>query len=635
MIFRKWNRSMERWVVVWLLCLVTLWFAGCATRPPERQGVSPIPSTTETSQESDHAMKSEATPETLLPVENLVLVPRPRVITTASGRVKPDGPVSRKIDPGVVTQPQGYRLEIGQDGIRIIGHDDAGVFYGEQTLRQIQRQCGPGTVLPELTIDDWPDFPNRGVMLDISRDKVPTMETLRMLVDLFAELKYNQLQLYMEHTFAYKGHEVVWQNASPMTPDEIRELDGWCRERFIELVPNQNSFGHMERWLSHPEYASIAERPGSGDLCPVDPGSIALLRDMYAQLLLNFSSRYVNVGCDETWSLGQGRSKAACDQYGKGRVYLNFLKEIHSLVQEHQRTMMFWGDIILQHPELIPELPGDIIAMVWGYEADHPYAEQCPKFAASGIRFYVCPGTSSWNSLLGRTSNAMENLRNAARNGLAHGASGYLVTDWGDNGHWQCIPVSFAPFTYGAALSWCYEKNRDLDLARALNVHVFQDAAESMGQAVLDLGDAHTLTGVRLGNATVYYSFLLNAVEGSPRKGPLAALTPEGVESALAAIDEGLRQVDVSRSRRPDADLVRAEFHADGALARTALLLARYRLRHNCGTSGLPAAEKAEVLRSLDTAMAQLKEAWMARNREGGLSDSLDRLGRLRERLTR
>ncbi|HPO31352.1 MAG TPA: hypothetical protein PKX28_08920, partial [Candidatus Hydrogenedentes bacterium] len=103
----------------------------------------------------------------------------------------------------------------------------------------------------------------------------------------------------------------------------------------------------------------------------------------------------------------------------------------------------------------------------------------------------------------------------------------------------------------------------------------------------------------------------------------------------MAAIDEGLRRVDVSRPRRPDADLVRAEFHADGALARTALMLARYRLRHNCGTSGLPAAEKAEVLRSLDTAMAQLKEAWMARNREGGLSDSLDRLSRLRERLTR
>jgi len=573
--------------------------------------------------------------ESVLSVDELVLVPRPRAIQSAAGRVKPDVPVTRKVDPGVIPQPQGYRLEIRPDGVQITGHDDAGVFYGEQTLKQIQRQCTLARALPALTIDDWPDFLNRGVMLDISRDKVPSMDTLRMLVDLFAELKYNQLQLYMEHTFAYQGHETVWKNASPMTPAEIQQLDGWCRERFIELVPNQNSFGHMERWLSHPEYAHLAERPGSSDLCPVDPASIALLRDLYAQLLPNFSSSQFNVGCDETWSLGQGRSKEACDQLGKGRVYLNFLTQIYTLVQEHQRTMMFWGDIILQHPELIPELPQNIIAMVWGYEADHPYTEQCPKFAASGIRFYVCPGTSSWNSLLGRTSNALENMRNAARNGLAHGALGYLVTDWGDNGHWQCIPVSFAPFTYGAALSWCYEKNLDLDLARALDVHVFQDAAGCMGKAVLDLGDAHALTGTSIGNSTVYYSLLLNAIEGTPRKGSLAALTPEKVESALAAIDEGLRQVESARMERPDGALIIQEYQADCALARTALLLARYRLRHNCGTSALPAAEKAEILRQLDAAITQLRTVWLARNREGGLADSIGKLDRLRERLAK
>ena len=55
-------------------------------------------------------------------------------------------------------------------------------------------------------------------MLDISRDKVPTMPTLFALVDRLAEWKINQLQLYIEHTFAYRGHEEVWRNADPMTP---------------------------------------------------------------------------------------------------------------------------------------------------------------------------------------------------------------------------------------------------------------------------------------------------------------------------------------------------------------------------------------------------------------------------------
>jgi len=119
-----------------------------------------------------------------------------------------------------------------------------------------------------IDINDWPDFPNRGVLLDISRDKVPTMKTLYELVDLLSEWKINQFQLYTEHTFAYRNHGVVWDKAGPMTGEEILALDMYCRERFVELVPNQNSFAHMERWLKHKEYLHLAEREDSP--CPTD-----------------------------------------------------------------------------------------------------------------------------------------------------------------------------------------------------------------------------------------------------------------------------------------------------------------------------------------------------------------------------
>src|SRR5690606_11763612 len=116
------------------------------------------------------------------------------------------------------------------------------VFYGAVTLIQLLEQAGAS--LPCLRISDRPDFVDRGVMLDVSRDKVPTMETLYRLVDRLASWKINQLQLYTEHTFAYRHHPEVWAKASPLTGEEILRLDAYCRERFIELVPNQNSFGH-------------------------------------------------------------------------------------------------------------------------------------------------------------------------------------------------------------------------------------------------------------------------------------------------------------------------------------------------------------------------------------------------------
>jgi hypothetical protein len=73
------------------------------------------------------------------------------------------------------------------------------------------------------------------------------MKTLREIVDLLARCRYNQFQLYTEHTFAYAAHPAVWEEADPLTPAEIRKLDAYCQIQGIELVANQNTFGHMER----------------------------------------------------------------------------------------------------------------------------------------------------------------------------------------------------------------------------------------------------------------------------------------------------------------------------------------------------------------------------------------------------
>jgi len=79
--------------------------------------------------------------------------------------------------------------------------------------------------------------------------------------------------------------------------------------------------------------------------------------------------------------------------------------------------------------------------------------------ALKEIPFYVCPGTSSWNTVVGRTDNAVANLVSAAHHGRENGAVGYLVTDWGDNGHWQTLPVSYLGFMAGAGLAWNAEAN--------------------------------------------------------------------------------------------------------------------------------------------------------------------------------
>ncbi len=527
-----------------------------------------------------------------------------------------------------------YHLTVSTNGIVIAGRDLPGIFYGVMTLVQIVQQHG--ATLPCLTIEDWPDFPVRGVMLDISRDKVPTMETLYGLIDKLASWKVNQFQLYTEHTFAYRQHEQVWANASPLTAEEILDLDAYCRARHVELVPNQNSFGHMDRWLKHAPYRHLGETeepflsPWGNILPPFSfspavPETLDLLDTLYDELLPNFTSTLFNVGCDETVDLGLGRSRALVEAQGKGRVYLDFLLEIYERVRSRGYTMQFWGDIIDQYPDLVSEVPHDAIALEWGYEADHDFPGMARLFASSGIPFYVCPGTSSWRTIAGRTDNCLGNIRNAVENGLKNGAIGVLNTDWGDNGHWQTLPISYLGFAYGAALSWAYAPNVDLDLPAVLDAFAFQDRAGVMGRLAYDLGNVYQTPGMLFENTSAlfvsYEDSLAEMLQGQqPQAGPddPSALKAR-LDATLAQIDQIMASLGRAQMGTPDADLVRREF----ALAARMLRHGARRVQFQLEDSDLRADDLAA---ELDAIVKEYRAVWLTRNRPGGLDDSAARL---------
>ena len=462
--------------------------------------------------------------------------------------------------------PEGYALTISKNGIEILFREIGGLHVATATLRQIIRECARGTDLrsvnsqartpvplrlPYLKIRDWPDFARRGVMLDISRGRVPKLETLLELVEHLADFKINEFQLYTEHTFAYRHYRAVWQSWGALTGEEIRQLDARCQQLGIDLVPNQNSFGHLRYFLEHPRIKKLAEvskpyEDASGEfvrhpttLAPDLPGTLPFLRELYDELLPNFRSRFFNVGCDETFDLGRGRSKKLCVTKGQGRVYLDFLKQIHRETSTRGKRMMFWGDIILKYPKLIPELAKinsssgssrrelapfssnladdqsglipqcgtatidcNVIALNWGYEANHPFEKEAAKFAKAKTPFYVCPGTSTWQTLIGRHDNALANLRAAARAGRRHGAIGYLITDWGDGGHPQPLAVSYLPYLAGASLSWCAKTFDEAKLIPVLSRDVFKDPTGNAAKAAFALGRAHRKLKFTMPNET-------------------------------------------------------------------------------------------------------------------------------------
>jgi len=360
---------------------------------------------------------------------------------------------------------QAYRLRVLPTQIELTGATPPGVFHGLQTLRQLAILCGP--TWPCLEIEDRPALAVRGVSYDVSRGKVPTLDTLKVMADRLALLKINQLQLYVEHTFAFAFDPDISAGCSPLTPDEIRALDTWCRARRIELVPSLASFGHMARILSLPQYRHLAEvspetsweqmswhqRVRGLTLDVSNPESRELLRRMYAEYLPLFSSRRVNVCCDETYDLGKGRGARRSAELGPGGLFLEHVCWLREVCAGHGKQIMIWGDMLLKYPELIDRLPKDVIVLNWGYDANVDYAST-GRFTAAGLTAWVCPGTSGWNRFAHDINVAEINIRGQVAAARDYGAEGLLITDWGDDGHVAPPAAAWHPLTLAAALAW-------------------------------------------------------------------------------------------------------------------------------------------------------------------------------------
>ena len=201
-----------------------------------------------------------------------------------------------KVDSGI--KSQGYNLIITKNGISIEYFDLYGALYGFMTLNQIMNAIvgAPGNEshqvnIPCCAISDYPDYPIRGYMLDIGRNKVPKTDEVLRLIDMLAGLKINHVELYIEGIpFAYKSYPGMWEGKEVMRGEDILIIDKYCKDRLIELVPTQNNFGHMDNWL-YKEYRHLAECPegfyvgethipGPRCLNPFNPGSIELVKNI-------------------------------------------------------------------------------------------------------------------------------------------------------------------------------------------------------------------------------------------------------------------------------------------------------------------------------------------------------------------
>jgi hypothetical protein len=604
-----------------------------------------------------------------------------------------------------------YSLSITPQRVTLRG-SALGLIWAERTLRQIIGQCRRRDVrlatmrryrggdaaptvaappnLPCVKIADAPQMRFRGVMLDVSRGRVPTLETLLGLVEQMSFFKLNVLQLYTEHTFAFRHLPLIGKGHGALTSEDMLRLDAHCRRNGVELMPCLQAFGHMYHILKLKPYQHLAEVKPDKTISAnrgltISPGmeeSYELLEKMFDDFLPSFSSGFCNVNCDETYDLGKGASKSEAERIGIGRVYLNHILRLHKIVTgKHGKRMMMWGDIILNHPELIAELPKDIIVMNWGYEAQEKY-ETTKQFAACGLTHWVCPGTSSWNTIAPRVNNACANISRFVAAGIETGASGMLNTDWGDGGHYNLQGLSWHGYAFGAEAAWSGAANTgsvgaksvgaksvgagsgerggaenvqhstsniqrstaaDSSTLQPINPSTFDAAfgrlffgegGEKIGKAFRALGSACDNAAMNLRNCsrTMWMLFgefsKLNELEQTKSLTPLALKEAErtaretGKVFAAALREKGWtrEQLQTLREYKLAADLL-------GFAARRTLMAQE---AGNAQRSTLNAQRSGRLAREKRALVARFKELWLARAKPEGMEIALERFERAR-----
>lgn len=503
-------------------------------------------------------------------------------------------------DPGV---PESYRLRITPAGLTLSAPDAAGFFYALQTLRQIRQQAG-GT-LPCLEIDDAPAFPLRGYYLDISRGRVPRLDMLKRRVRLLASLKINHLQLYFEHPFRFRFDPDIAGENDAFDADDLKTLDAFCRDHFIELVPSFTCFGHMGRILSLPPYRELAEvefpapswesatwlqRLRGCTLHTRDPDAQDLIRRILDEFLPCFASHRFNLCGDETYDLGRRTPDASPADLA--RQYTDHLRFLHREASRHGKSLMLWGDMLLKHPEAISRLPDGCEVLDWAYFPSNRF-EKCGEFISHGLPTVVCPSVRGFGRLFNAVEEARAVLAAYARTGGQLGARGLLNTDWGDFGHFNMPPGALHGLALGAQLGWNPRNDSGPEFDRAFSALLF-GAPDSRPAQLFSLAGS-------VPDSLACWPFA--PLKNTPPPADLAS-SLELAEQAPAWADEF--------SRLPPSEWVDETDHAQLALA------CRFLQFSALVASRAPARRTRPLLDELEKAYAPL---WFAESQPRGLLD--------------
>jgi hexosaminidase len=432
--------------------------------------------------------------------------------------------------------------------LTIVGKSGAGVFYGAQTLKQLVDGSGTAAVLHRARVRDWPAMRYRGIHDDLSRGPVPTLDFQKKQIRTFAAYKINVYSPYFEQSLAYASNPLVAPPNGAMSREDVRALVAYASQYHIDVIPEQEAFGHLHHLLKYELYSALGETPHGHVLAPGQPGSMELIRQMFAEIDTLFPSRFIHLGADETFELGRGQTAQRVATEGLGSVYISFLQQIEQALRPMGKRFLFWGDIAQNSPDLVKTLPKDMIAVAWEYDPAPRFDRLITPFTQAGLETWVAPGVNNWSRVWPNFANALANIQGFVRDGQRLGATGVLNTTWDDDGEGLFNDTWYAVL-FGAAAGWQPGESSIDQFQRDFGRVFHGDTTGKIDEAQRQLIAVHTLLqkqGVGDANDNLFWidPYSADGQQAADRIRPALHDLRVLAESALVAIAE-------ARARQP------------------------------------------------------------------------------------
>ena len=340
----------------------------------------------------------------------------------------------------------GIRIEKAADGVHIV-YDTLPHFY-----MAFARCMG----LTRDACDITPTVKHFGIMLDCSRNAVPTAETIKSLICLYVLTGYTYMELYTEDTYTLPGEPYFGHARGRYTEKELREIAAFARIFDFTIIPCIQTLSHLSHLAKWTVYTPYME--DGSTLLVGDEHTYALIRKSIRFFKEVFGATRVNIGTDEAGGLGRGKYLDRNGYRTKEEIYLEHLQKVFAVCREEGVEPEFWADAFYLYGQTWDDdavkalFDGTQVPIMWEYTCETPswYAEKLKTLETYAGRTMYAGGYRKWIGFVPenrRTDASFDAAFEAVRE---CGIDNILMTAWGDDGA-ECSAVSIVSSMWHSA----------------------------------------------------------------------------------------------------------------------------------------------------------------------------------------